>query len=68
MTEQPRRWSWFDQARDALLTIIGIVVILVMLWRNSWPPLGVATAMVCVGALTASGLLRFLIGRSGAKE
>ena len=63
MSEPQRKWSWFDQARDALLTIIGIVVILVMLWRNSWPPLGVATAMVCVGALTASGLLRFLLGR-----
>lgn len=67
MTGQ-RRWSWFDQTRDALLTIVGIVVILVMLWRNSWPPLGVATAGVCVGALTASGLLRLLVGKWENKE
>lgn len=62
-TPQQRRWVWFDQVRDMLVTIVGLASILTMLWRDSWPPLGVATALTCIGALTTSGLLRLLLTR-----
>jgi len=63
MTTPDRRWPWWFQVRDFLTTALGIGVIITMTWRDSWPPLGVATALVCVGSLSASALLRYLVGR-----
>lgn len=58
-----RRWSWYAQVRDALVSVVGIGVIALMAVRNSYPIGGVVTALVCVGALSASAALRALVGR-----
>lgn len=58
-----RRWSWYAQVRDALVALVGIGIIGLMAVRNSYPVGGVITALVCVGALSASAALRALVGR-----
>jgi len=58
-----RRWTWYAQVRDALVSLVGIGVIALMAFRNSYPVGGVITALVCVGALSASAALRALVGR-----
>lgn len=45
------------------MSLVGIGVIALMAFRNSYPVGGVITALVCVGALSASAALRALVGR-----
>lgn len=61
--KQDRRWPWWFQVKDVLITTLGIGIVITMTVRDSWPPLGVATALVCFGSLSASAVLRFLVGR-----
>lgn len=58
-----RRWSWYAQVRDAVVSLVGVGTLALMAFRNSYPVGGVVTALVCVGALSASTALRFLVGR-----
>lgn len=58
-----RRWSWYAQVRDAVVSLVGIGTLALMAFRNSYPVGGVVTALVCVGALSASAALRALVGR-----
>ena len=58
-----RRWAWYSQIRDAVVASVGVGILVSMIVRESWPPLGVITALVCVGALSASSVLRYLVGR-----
>jgi hypothetical protein len=64
MTEsQQRRWLWWSQIHDAAVTIVGIAILGVMTFRNSFPIPGVVAALVCIGSLSASAALRYLLGR-----
>ena len=63
MTPRERRWAWYSQIRDAVVAVVGVGILVSMIVREAWPPLGVITALVCVGALSASSVLRYLIGR-----
>lgn len=58
-----RRWTWYAQVRDAVVALVGIGTLALMAFRNSYPIGGVLTALVCVGALSASAALRALVGR-----
>lgn len=58
-----RRWTWYAQVRDAVVALVGIATLALMAFRNSYPIVGVLTALVCVGALSASTALRALAGR-----
>lgn len=58
-----RRWTWYAQVRDAAVAVVGIGILGLMAFRNSYPIGGVVTALVCVGALSASAALRALAGR-----
>lgn len=58
-----RRWSWYAQVRDAVVALVGVGTLALMAFRNSYPVGGVITALVCVGALSASAALRALVGR-----
>jgi hypothetical protein len=69
MNGQPdRKWPWFHQVQEAAVSVLGIAILVTMTVRNSWPPLGVAAALVCVGSLSASALLRYLLGRWEAEN
>ena len=63
MTSRQRRWVWYSQIRDAAVAAVGIGGLVSMIVRNNWPPLGVITTLVCVGALSARALLGYLTGR-----
>lgn len=58
-----RRWAWYQQALDAVVAALGIGIAITMTFRNSYPFLGVVLVAACVGKLTASQLLRVLLGR-----
>ena len=58
-----RRWTWYAQVRDAVVALVGVGTLSLMAFRNSYPIGGVLTALVCVGALSASAALRALAGR-----
>lgn len=58
-----RRWTWYAQVRDAAVALVGLGTLSLMAFRNSYPIGGVITALVCVGALSASAALRALTGR-----
>lgn len=58
-----RRWTWYAQVRDAVVALTGVGTLSLMAFRNSYPIGGVITALVCVGALSASAALRALVGR-----
>lgn len=64
MTEETdRRWPWYQQTVDAIVAALGIGIAVTMLVRDSWPALGVVFAFVCLGRLTSSAALRYLLGR-----
>ena len=58
-----RRWSWYAQVRDAVVALVGVGILGLMAFRNSYPIGGIVTALVCVGALSASAALKALVGR-----
>ena len=58
-----RPWTWYAQIRDAVVALVGVGTLSLMAFRNSYPIGGVLTALVCVGALSASAALRALAGR-----
>lgn len=61
--EGERRWPWYSQAVDAVFAAAGLVLLGVMTARNDWPPYGVFLVMVFAGRVSASTLLRYLVGR-----
>lgn len=58
-----RRWSWYQQSVDAAAAILGIIIAMTMLVRDSWPVIGVVFALVCLGFVPSSSALRYLVGR-----
>jgi hypothetical protein len=58
-----RRWPWYQQISDAVVLALGIGIAIAMTIRDSYPPLGVILVASCIGKLTASQLLRVLLGR-----
>lgn len=63
MKETDRRWPWYQQISDAAVTVLGLGIGVTMAYRNSFPVMGVVLFAACVGKLTASQLLRLLMGR-----
>ena len=66
-TDSHRRWPWFQQILDAGAATIGLGIAVSMAYRNSYPIAGIALIALCIGKITASGLLRILLGRWDAK-
>ena len=62
MTRQ-RRWSWFQQSLDAAVAILGIAIAVTMLIRDSWPAVGVMFALVCLGKVGSTAVIRALMDR-----
>lgn len=62
-TRTERRWPWYQQVSDAAVTALGIGIAISMAVRDSYPTMGVVLVAACVGKLTASQLLRVLLGR-----
>jgi hypothetical protein len=60
---QQRRWPWFQQSVDAVVTLLGVGVAVTMLIRDSWPPLGVMFALVCLGKVGSSAFIKALLSR-----
>lgn len=58
-----RRWPWYQQVSDAVVTVVGIGIAIRMAILNSYPSLGVVLVVACLGKLSASQLLRVLLGR-----
>ncbi len=54
---------WYGQVRDAVMVAVGISILAVMTYRNSYPPLGVIVALVCAGSVSASAALQYIVGR-----
>ena len=63
MKDSDRRWPWYQQISDAAVTALGIGVGVTMTYRNSFPILGIVLFAACVGKISASQLLRVLMGR-----
>jgi hypothetical protein len=58
-----RRWPWFAQVREAVVASLGVGILATMTVRDSWPPIGVIAALVCVGQVSAAAFTRYLLGR-----
>lgn len=58
-----RRWPWYNQIVDAVFAVAGLAIVGVMTIRNSYPLYGVFLVLVFAGRVSASTLLRYLIGR-----
>ena len=58
-----RRWPWYQQVSDATVTALGIGIAISMAARDSYPVMGVVLVAACIGKLTASQLLRVLLGK-----
>lgn len=58
-----RRWPWYNQIIDAIFAVAGLAIVGVMTARNSYPLYGVFLVLVFAGRVSASALLRYLVGR-----
>ena len=67
MKDSDRRWPWFQQTLDAVAAVLGIGLAIRMGYRESYPLTGVVLVLACIGKLTASQLLRFLMARWDTK-
>lgn len=63
MRRQQKRWPWYQQAVDAVLAAVGIIVIAFMVKRNSYPINGILLALSCVNTILASHVIDALAGR-----
>jgi len=61
--DQDRRWPWYHQIEDAITAALGVAITVTMLIRDSWPVIGVVFALVCLGKLSSTTAIRYLIGR-----
>ena len=67
MKDSDRSWPWFQQTLDAVAAMLGIGLAIRMGWRESYPLAGVVLVLACIGKLTSSQLIRYLMGRWDAK-
>ena len=58
-----RYWPWWRQAKDVIATLLGSAIVISMIIRDHYPPLGVALAGVCIGVLASSAVTSWLLGR-----
>lgn len=63
MTGTDRRWPWYSQVVDAAFATAGLGLLALMAVRDSYPLYGVFLVLVFAGRVSASTLLRYLIGR-----
>jgi len=63
-----RRWPWYSQARDAAYSAAGLILLGVMVSRDSYPWPGVFLVLVFAGRVTTSTIQRYLIGRWESKD
>lgn len=58
-----RHWPWYNQVVDAVFAAAGLAIVAVMTARDSYPLYGVFLVLVFAGRVSASALLRYLVGR-----
>lgn len=66
MTSNPpteKRWSWWGQVRDVVVATIGIAIVATSLARDTYDPIAMLFAAVCLGIVSSGVLSRYLIGR-----
>lgn len=63
MKDSDRRWPWYQQVLDLVVASLGVGLAIRMGYRESYPLTGVVLVLACIGKLTASQLLRLLMGR-----
>ena len=63
MTLEDQRWPWFRQIVDATSATLGAGIVVVMVFRDRWPVVGVVTALVLLGRITATKAIEYLLGR-----
>ena len=61
MTRREQRWSWFGQALDAVFGVAGLVLLGVMVARDSYPLPAVFLVLVFAGRVTTGTLERWLL-------
>jgi hypothetical protein len=62
-----RRWPWYQQVVDAAFAAAGLGIALSMAYRNNFPIVGVILVAACAGKVSASQLIRLLLGRWDTK-
>lgn len=62
-----RRWPWYQQVVDAAFAITGLGIAVSMAARNNFPLVGVILVVACAGKVSASQLIKLLLGRWDAK-
>lgn len=60
---QQRRWPWYQQLVDLVVALLGVSIVVTNLVRDSWPVMAVAVALVCLGKISATAALNYLLGR-----
>lgn len=58
-----RRWSWYQQVVDAAFATAGLGIVIAMAVRNNFPIAGIVLVVACAGKVSASQLIRILLGR-----
>lgn len=58
-----RRWPWFHQAVDAIAVMLAVAIVVTNLVRDSWPPIAVIFALVCLGKVGSTAFLKTLMNR-----
>jgi hypothetical protein len=63
-----RRWSWWEQTRDALAFVLGTAIAIIESVRGTYHPvaMGVAATFV-LGAAAGVGVRRILSGNGNSK-
>lgn len=61
--QETRTWPWYQQSVDAIFALVGVGVAISMVARESYPALGIVLAVACAGKVSASQIVRLLMGR-----
>lgn len=56
-------WPWYQQIVDAAFAAAGLGIAVTMAARDSYPALGIVLVVACAGKVSASQLVRVLLGR-----
>jgi len=66
--QESRRWPSYKQTADGITVLLGTVVGLAMVYRDSWPLPAVMFALACLGRLSTRALTEYFLGRVEGKE
>ena len=61
----PRRWLWWDQARDTLAFVLGTVIAMVEMVRGTYHPVAMGVAATFVLGAAAGVGVRRILGQNG---